>query len=332
MRQHQRRHSHRWRFAFEALEVRHLLSTVVWDGGGDGRLWSNAQNWSSNVLPTAADDVVIPDVAATSTVVFDSGAGRVSVRSITAAESFLLQGGALDIARQASFSASLRMSAGVLSGAGTIQTDGSFAWSGGTISGTSPSQTMRVNGGLSIPSGFPTLDGRRLELDSDTSWTGGEIRMLGGAELHNLAGRTFDVGGDLVINDLGTSTTETWVNAGTLRKSAGNQQAVIKADLNNLAGGTVWVQQGTLTLTGASTNAGHWQLDNQAVVRLQANTHAFHTGTSSAGTGQVWVDNATFEAVDTVNWNAGFRMTGGQQTGAGQLNLNGPVAWDRRDR
>ena len=196
------------------------------------------------------------------------------------------------------------------------------------MTGTSPAQITRITGGLAITSGFPTLSGRRLELDSDTSWTGGEIRMLGGAELHNLAGRTFDVGGDLVINDLGTTTTETWVNAGTLRKSAGNQQAVIKADLNNQAGSTVWVQQGTLTLTGASTNAGHWQLDNQAVVRLQVNTHTFHTGTSSAGTGQVWVDNATFDAVDTVNWNAGFRMTGGQQTGAGQLNLGGPVQWD----
>ena len=199
----------------------------------------------------------------------------------------------------------------------------------GQITGTDPAQITRITGGLAVTGGFPTLSGRRLELDSDTSWTGGEIRMLGGAELHNLAGRTFDIGGDLVINDLGTTTTETWANAGTLRKSAGNQQAVIKADLNNQAGGTVWVQQGTLTLTGASTNAGHWQLDNQAVVRLQINTHAFHTGTSSAGTGQVWVDNATFDAVDTLNWNAGFRMTGGQQTGAGQLNLNGPVAVGR---
>src|SRR5262245_12405228 len=42
----------------EELEPRHMLA-VSWDGGGDGTSWRDAANWSGNVLPTSADDVVI---------------------------------------------------------------------------------------------------------------------------------------------------------------------------------------------------------------------------------------------------------------------------------
>jgi hypothetical protein len=33
---------------------------VFWDGGGDGSNWTDANNWSTNTLPTAADDIAIP--------------------------------------------------------------------------------------------------------------------------------------------------------------------------------------------------------------------------------------------------------------------------------
>ena len=43
----------------ELLEARFLLSTVSWDGGGDGVSWNDPRNWSNDSLPTASDDVVI---------------------------------------------------------------------------------------------------------------------------------------------------------------------------------------------------------------------------------------------------------------------------------
>ena len=35
----------------EALESRLYLAAVTWDAGGDGVYWSDANNWSSDVLP-----------------------------------------------------------------------------------------------------------------------------------------------------------------------------------------------------------------------------------------------------------------------------------------
>ena len=43
----------------EQLEPRLLLSSAIWDGGGDGFSWMDAQNWASDALPTAASDVQI---------------------------------------------------------------------------------------------------------------------------------------------------------------------------------------------------------------------------------------------------------------------------------
>src|SRR5262249_18743129 len=47
------------RLAVERLEDRATPAAVFWDGGGDNLNWSNAQNWSNDVVPTSADDVTI---------------------------------------------------------------------------------------------------------------------------------------------------------------------------------------------------------------------------------------------------------------------------------
>jgi len=57
---------------------------VTWDGGAGDGLWSSPANWSSNALPTAADDVVF-DGTSTQSVVIDMD---VQVRSITASTAF----------------------------------------------------------------------------------------------------------------------------------------------------------------------------------------------------------------------------------------------------
>ena len=60
----------------ERLENRWLLSTVTWNGGGNGTNWSDPLNWDGNILPGAADDVTINFV--TNTIVHDSGTDTVN--------------------------------------------------------------------------------------------------------------------------------------------------------------------------------------------------------------------------------------------------------------
>ncbi|MFK7822379.1 MAG: hypothetical protein AB8G99_27035, partial [Planctomycetaceae bacterium] len=54
-----RRARRRPRQSLEALEDRALLAAVLWDGGGDGSSWGDADNWDTNAVPTIGDDVTI---------------------------------------------------------------------------------------------------------------------------------------------------------------------------------------------------------------------------------------------------------------------------------
>ena len=64
-------------FRVESLEPRTLLSSVAWDGGGDGVHWTDPLNWSSDVLPGANDDVTIGSAFTV------ESAGNVSIKSVT---------------------------------------------------------------------------------------------------------------------------------------------------------------------------------------------------------------------------------------------------------
>ncbi len=47
------------RALLETLEHRRFLTTVYWDGGGDGVNWDSSENWSTNHIPMPDEDVVI---------------------------------------------------------------------------------------------------------------------------------------------------------------------------------------------------------------------------------------------------------------------------------
>ena len=70
------------RAPFEKLEDRHLLA-VTWDGGGDNQSWSDPQNWDSDTLPVATDDVIINDLSAELIIQIDT---NVEVASIDSTE------------------------------------------------------------------------------------------------------------------------------------------------------------------------------------------------------------------------------------------------------
>ena len=68
---------------FEMLEERRVLATVTWVAPGSGS-WDVAANWDIGV-PTASDDVFIPNLAGTPTISINSGASAVA-KSVTSAE------------------------------------------------------------------------------------------------------------------------------------------------------------------------------------------------------------------------------------------------------
>src|SRR5213075_1807364 len=76
----------------QSLEPRRMLAAVSWDGGGDGFNWTDARNWSTDTLPTAADDVTLYLPVVDPRIVVGS-ASAASVHSLLAREELFVDSG-----------------------------------------------------------------------------------------------------------------------------------------------------------------------------------------------------------------------------------------------
>src|SRR5690242_8047968 len=59
-------------------------AVITWDGEGADGLWSNAANWSGNILPSTGDDVILDNsvVSASYTVILPGGNSSIAIRSL----------------------------------------------------------------------------------------------------------------------------------------------------------------------------------------------------------------------------------------------------------
>lgn len=126
--------------AAEALEKRVLLATVTWDGGAGSSNWLQPENWTGDVVPSAADDVVIG-------LGFNVELNTVSppVRSLLSESPLTLRsGGVLELAEASETRAPLTLINGTLKGSGDLRASGGIVSNSATILGT---------GSLTLPSG-----------------------------------------------------------------------------------------------------------------------------------------------------------------------------------
>ncbi|MHB8956148.1 MAG: dockerin type I domain-containing protein [Pirellulaceae bacterium] len=313
---------------FERLEPRLMLAQSIWDGGGDGRSWLDPLNWSDDALPPRGADVTIPNVARTTEVNLPTN-GSIVLRSLQSAEPLVLAGATLSL-DDVSTIGQLTMTSGTITGAGALTVSGPFDWRGGTISSQLPTTEITLTGGLTVSSGSRTLSARTLVLDSDTQWTGGEWRIDEGATIVNRPGSVFSFD-SVFLNDVGAGTTETLINEGTLRKTAGAGTATLEFDLLDLrAGGRVESLVGTINVVGSFVSAGHWEAAEIAVIDWQypSGQSQLRAGTTSAGKGAVRLINGTVTVVDPVTLGGPFVQENGTFDGPGTLTLAGPFTWN----
>ena len=117
----------------ESLEPRMLLSNVSWTGQGDGTTWTEASNWSDDVVPGPSDNVTItksgnPTIAITS--------GTQSVESISSTDLISISGGSLSVAANSTLSGGLTMTGGSLTAGGSgvsLTVTGTTTDSGGSL-------------------------------------------------------------------------------------------------------------------------------------------------------------------------------------------------------
>ena len=85
------RHKFARRRKTEILEPRCLLAAIFWDGGAGTTSWTDANNWSNNVVPTSADDVNITSTSVTLS-------SSVTLNSLTFASATIQIGASISIA------------------------------------------------------------------------------------------------------------------------------------------------------------------------------------------------------------------------------------------
>ena len=253
---------------------------IVWTGEGDGSSWHDADNWDLDRLPADGEEVDIPDVAATTEVVYNHTAGTSTLSRLTCAENFRLAGGELLLEASSTFSADYTQAAGTLGGAGEVDVAGMLTWSAGYMKGPG---TTNANGGLTI-SGAAFLSGdgpggtpdRTLNNNTDTPGgvlgTSAWLYLQDDSILNNYG--TFVIQGNRGISR--SSGDEMLNNYGTLVKSDGTGTSSIGAAVNN--GGTIRIDTGTLQFTRSTVHTG--SITGDGNLRLGNGSHLLDGGSS----------------------------------------------------
>jgi hypothetical protein len=292
---------------------------IAWANPVSGN-WSTPANWNPPQVPGAADDAQITldgtytvtlDVDATVASLALGGTTGTQTLGLTASHTLTLSGqgsaGAHGVVAQVN---------GVLRGTGTLTVDGAYNWSGGTMTDAG---TTTVNGPLAISgtAAKSLFGGRHLETSGTTTWTGtGDIATCGSSFTCVIANSgTWDIQNDRIMN-ISSGGTTTFVNNGTVRKTAGSGATSIFAAMNNASLVDITVPGGTLGLDGGGTSTGSFTGSAGTTLRFGG------AATLDAGS-SIAAPTVTFPIISSVvsingTYNAGTQTS----VGNGTVNVN----------
>lgn len=305
---------------------------ATWDGGGDGKSWSDPRNWVGDTLPRATDRVVIRNTANTPVLV-DGTYAMLSLDS-QGPLSMSYAGQVLHLTQGGSFSGlNTTGSQGV---GGTIETGGVVTFSGPNVLGQ---MTLTATGdGKFVATGTQTtLWNVRLSGPFENQ---GTVKFIGrvesgevGGDFHNLSGATVEFDG----NGQFSGNTMTLVNDGSVRCLATGNAGWNGIFSNLLNRGLIESQSnscrvyGDGTLPNITLQGGQYEAAAGATLEL---SNVRLSGTlKGSGTGQVVLSGNTFIA-DSARlefagqgilrgggWLQGFRGSG-TLTNAGVLKMS----------
>lgn len=337
---------------------------VTWISATSGS-WTTGSNWSTGVVPGAADDVIL-DVPAAVTVTLST---NVTVNSISSKEHLQQTGGTVTLSAPSVFDGAYTLTSGTITSVASRTFNGPFTWNAGIFSGAGAIQNngiMSMNG-----SGSKTITGGLTFTNNGTvSWTGGYLYLNSSSIFQNAATGIFDAHASDDTITYSSSPSGQFVNAGTFLATSGivypgpvlgdTGSAVQNPGVDAAVGsgriyvyapfsntGTVNVQQGSLELNGTSSSSGSY-LGN---VRFTGGTHTLLDGavvdgaTIAGGTVTLAADatiggaNFTFAsgtlqaapgAVGTIG--GSFNWLGGTVNGSGTIRSTGAMTIDGSDK
>jgi hypothetical protein len=272
-----------------------FAATIHWDGGGDGRSWSDPLNWSGDRVPGVTDNVVLPAASATNVIyrgtqpsprsVLNQGTlwinGNGSHAALTVGGSFTNRGTLLMQSSDGGYNETLTVG-GTLHNA----SNGVIQVSPGTGGGRYLYANVVNNGTINVASGIALYcygagrtfeqEGGRLSATGLLTWADGWFSFIGGTA----NGAVYVLNGALDVADT--------AGASTLFCAGNSTLLGIWAP-----GVTVWVQgngtysHATLTTAEGAVNAG--------TVRLESANGGYNCTLNIGGTGFVNLDTGVID-------------------------------------
>ncbi len=305
--------------------------SVCWDNDTLDGLWSTAANWSTDVLPTSADDVQIPDLPGANTILVNAAGQNAKSIVILGDETLnVTAGGTLTVANASTaLGGTLALTGGTLSGAGgwtvrnlnvtsgLVNTTGNvtvntgFTWQGGTIAGsganlltTGPGSASTLNGGAR------TLTSRTWNNAGTVNWQDGSVNLSDAAAIiNNQAGGVWNI--------LTASPADDLAGAGAFNNLAGGVIEASASGLSNSIHPAIVNHAGTLNL-----NTGDLDFDGNVSVSF-AGALTMANGTRIKSYSFLGTPVLNFDAGATISVLSGSAQI--TQDVASQLNFNAPL-------
>jgi hypothetical protein len=344
----------------EALEDRLVPANVFWTGVGDGMNWADARNWSSGVLPGAADDVTIqaaPDVSVRFSVF-----GSTTVNTVQSSNPLVMDLGSLNLTSASAIDSTLTLSGalatftidgnldlqsliqtnGTFTGAGNVTIHDQWTWTSGSMAGTGHTVLDSTSQATLCGGFFSMLVDRTVESWGTATVVNDGFDFRGDAAWNNRPGSLFTLQDGASLGNFFASPTSRFNNHGLLDVEDGSNTSTIGIPLHNA--GDVDLESGTLNLSGGGAARGTFHLAASTVLSIGSDyTINRQASVSGAGTlqvtifhtlqitGPVHVPNLTVSG-GTVTVNSSLVVgnlteNGGTVGGPGTVTINSHWTW-----
>ena len=286
------------------------IAQTTWTGAGANTNWNNTDNWDTNLVPTASDDVIIPT------------GFTVTLNVASTVKSFDVQG-------NSTFNMNTNIT---FSEPSTIGVNAIVNWAGGTINGGG--STLTNNGTINTGSTNVVLNGiTTINNENAINLTGiGDIFIGTDSTINNNAAGTIDFqfsGSNISASGIAPRILN---NTGLIKTSfAGTDFANIGVEFTN-NGGTIQVEGGTLNLANSNIvlNGGIYNvfvdanLDWDTALEISGVFTGNIAGTLNWRQTVTVTTTATFNfgGTEIINWLGGNVDGGGTLTNQSKIHTN----------